>query len=95
MKSLLNDPNFGGIHRLNRAQLLDDLLALAAVQIHTYDIAFDLLRYLEKERELGPWQRAVNILNKLGPLLDDEDEKQFKVSLLKVLITITNYCFCT
>jgi len=95
MKSLLNDPNFGGIHRLNRAQLLDDLLALAAVQIHTYDIAFDLLRYLERERELGPWQRAVNILNKLGPLLDDEDAKQFKVSLLKVLITIINYCFFT
>jgi len=68
---------------------------LAAVQIHTYDIAFDLLRYLERERELGPWQKAVNILNKLGPLLDDEDAKQLKVSLLKVLITIINYCFFT
>ncbi|XP_016947764.1 aminopeptidase N [Drosophila biarmipes] len=88
MNSLLNDTNFGGIHRLNRAQLIDDLLALAAVQVHTYDTAFDLLTYLEKERELGPWQRAVNIINKLRPLLDDEEAKRFKIYMQKLLLPL-------
>ncbi|XP_070069334.1 aminopeptidase N [Drosophila takahashii] len=89
-KSLLNDSNFGGIHKLNRAQLLDDLLALAAVQIHKYDMAFDLLRYLEKEADFLPWQRAVNILNSLRPLLNEENSKQFKIYMQQLILPLYN-----
>jgi len=88
IESLRNDPNSGGIHKLNKAQLLDDLMALAAVRLHKYDKAFDLLEYLKKEQDFLPWQRAIGILNRLGALLNVAEANKFKVSLIRGLILI-------
>ncbi|XP_017077388.1 aminopeptidase N [Drosophila eugracilis] len=87
-ETLKNDPNFGGIHKLNRAQLVDDILALAAGNIHKYDKACDLLDYLKNERDFLPWQRAVGILNRLGALLTGEDARKFKLYMQKLLLPL-------
>ncbi|EDV56780.1 aminopeptidase N [Drosophila erecta] len=90
IESLRNEPNSGGIHKLNRAQLLDDLMALAAVKVHKYDKAFDLLEYLAKEQDFLPWQRAIGILNRLGALLHVEEANTFKNYMQKLLLPLYN-----
>ncbi|XP_039482324.1 aminopeptidase N [Drosophila santomea] len=90
IESLKNDPHSGGIHKLNRAQLLDDLMALAAVRLQKYDKAFDLLEYLEKEQDFLPWQRAIGILNRLGALLRVEEAIKFKNYMQKLLLPLYN-----
>lgn len=75
--------HFGDIHVLNRAQLVDDLLALASTKRQSYELAFRLLEYLPRERELLPWNTAFEVLNKLGALLRDEMAIKFRVSYLR------------
>ncbi|KAH8252488.1 hypothetical protein KR032_000213 [Drosophila birchii] len=84
-KSLLNDPNFGGIHKLNRAQLVDDILALASIRIRSYDWALDMLKYLRNEKDYLPWKRALKLLNDLGALLTGQDKMDFKVYMQQLL----------
>ncbi|KAH8327116.1 hypothetical protein KR074_003127, partial [Drosophila pseudoananassae] len=86
--SLNQDPSFGGIHELNRAQLLDDLAALAAVRIRKYDEVFDLLDYLKHEPNQLPWNRAVKILERLGALLTDQEELDFKTYMKKLILPL-------
>lgn len=76
----LNSPDYASIHALNRAQLLDDLLMLAATRTQSYDLAFAMLEYLPHEAELLPWSRAVALLNDRGQLLRGEQERIFRVS---------------
>ncbi|KAH8402277.1 hypothetical protein KR009_010972 [Drosophila setifemur] len=87
-ESLQNDPNFGGIHQLNRAQIIDDVLALASVQIQNYDTAFDLLEYLKKETDYLPLERSVNILNRLGALLKGQEAADFQIYMRRLLLPI-------
>ncbi|KAH8252265.1 hypothetical protein KR038_000535 [Drosophila bunnanda] len=84
-QSLCNDSNFGGIHKLNRAQLVDDILALASVRIRSYDWALDMLGYLRNETEFLPWKRALKLLNDLGALLSGQDKRDFKVYMQQLL----------
>lgn len=43
------------IHSLNRAQLVDDSLNLARGDHNSYNVAFDILLYLESESDYPPW----------------------------------------
>ncbi|KAH8305971.1 hypothetical protein KR018_007348 [Drosophila ironensis] len=76
---LNNDPKLGGIHKLNRAQLLDDLAALASVRIRNYTQLFDLLKYLRNEPELLPWQRASAVLKRIEALLEGQEANEFRI----------------
>ncbi|KAH8386361.1 hypothetical protein KR200_008969 [Drosophila serrata] len=84
-QSLWNDPNFGGIHKLNRAQLVDDILALASVRIRSYDWALDMLGYLRNETEFLPWKRALKLLKDLGALLSGQEKKNFMIYMQQLL----------
>ncbi|XP_013114368.2 aminopeptidase N [Stomoxys calcitrans] len=44
---------------LNRGQIVNDAISLAWNGYHGYDIAFDILEYLFKEREYLPWALAM------------------------------------
>lgn len=67
--SVLNSNNFKQIHVLNRAQLVDDALNLAADGYLSYDVAFNVLNYLSRETDYIPWRAAVTNLDKLDYLL--------------------------
>ncbi|XP_017096760.2 aminopeptidase N [Drosophila bipectinata] len=86
--SLNQDQSFGGIHELNRAQLLDDLAALASVRIRKYDEVFDLLEYLKNEPNRLPWDRAVQVLERLGALLSGQEELDFKTYMKKLILPL-------
>lgn len=66
------------IHVLNRAQLIDDSTALAIDHYLPFHIPFELMTYLDAERDMIPWFSALNKLEYLyllyettevGPLL--------------------------
>lgn len=57
------------IHEFNRAQLIDDALDLARGGQLQYDVAFDVLEYLPKERHHVPWNAALTNFQKLDPVL--------------------------
>ncbi|XP_073817389.1 membrane alanyl aminopeptidase [Musca autumnalis] len=57
--------NWGGIHELNRAQVVDDLFNLARASVIDYDLALDVLAYLKTETNYLPWTAAFNGYNYL------------------------------
>lgn len=65
----LNGDNFTVIHRLNRAQLLDDTFEFVEQGIVSVSTFFRLFSYLSRENEYAPWQTASVILEKMVRLL--------------------------
>lgn len=65
----LNGHNFDVIHKLNRAQLLDDLNEFVNVGRVPANILLDFLSYLRQETEYAPWKSASNALLTLDRLL--------------------------
>nr|XP_019564006.2 LOW QUALITY PROTEIN: membrane alanyl aminopeptidase-like [Aedes albopictus] len=73
----LHSENFGGIHVLNRAQIVDDLFNLARADVVKYDAALEILDYLQAETEYPPWLAAVNGLTTLSRRIHHEDDEKF------------------
>jgi aminopeptidase N len=69
LTAALNTENFSGIHVINRAQLLDDALALARAGQLDYATAMGVTSYLEKELEYIPWKAALNALSYIDTML--------------------------
>lgn len=80
IETLNSSEDYERIHVLNRAQLIDDLMALAGQDFRSYELAFSLLEYLPSESHPLPWTRALEVLNRQGNLLHGEKLEQFKVS---------------
>ncbi|CAK1599082.1 unnamed protein product [Parnassius mnemosyne] len=51
------------IHELNRAQIVDDLFALARAGVKSYDRIYNILSFLEFEDAYAPWIAAINGFN--------------------------------
>ncbi|XP_055381352.1 uncharacterized protein LOC129611949 [Condylostylus longicornis] len=71
----LTTENFGKIGEINRAHLIDDLFNFGRAGTMKYDLIFDVLSYLEKEKHYIPWKAAFsgfkNIEARLGKENDD------------------------
>uniref|UniRef100_A0AAG5CSU5 Aminopeptidase n=1 Tax=Anopheles atroparvus TaxID=41427 RepID=A0AAG5CSU5_ANOAO len=84
ISNALHSEDFGGIHVLNRAQLVDDLFNLARGDIVPYGTALDILEYLKHETEYAPWLAAVNGLTTLSRRIHAEDEELFTIHILDI-----------
>lgn len=82
---VLNSSNFNDIHVLNRAQLIDDSLNLAADGYLRYETALQVLSYLERETDYIPWRAAVTNLDKLDFILKDDASYQTYRKFVKQL----------
>ncbi|EDV93346.1 membrane alanyl aminopeptidase [Drosophila grimshawi] len=70
----LSGSNWGNVHEINRAQIVDDLLNLArAGHIH-YDLTLKVIEYLETEVNYIPWTSAFNGFNFLAIRLGTDTE---------------------
>lgn len=78
--TLNSSEDYQRIHVLNRAQLIDDLMALAGRDLRSYELVFSLLEYLQHESHSLPWIRALEVVHSQGNLLQGEKLEQFKVS---------------
>ena len=52
--------NHSAIHRINRAQILDDSLTLARASLLEYPVALGTTEYLFKEFDYIPWKAAID-----------------------------------
>lgn len=87
LAKFLNSANFKQIHVLNRAQIIDDALNLAADGYLHYQVTFEILSYLSRETDYIPWQAAARNLDKLESIMKDsaiyESFKTFVRKLVK------------
>ncbi|XP_030386994.1 aminopeptidase N [Scaptodrosophila lebanonensis] len=85
IETLNSASDFDRIHVLNRAQLLDDMMALAWKGPQSYKMAFNMLAYLPLERDLLPWQAATSSLGRIQDLLTIEQADIYKIYMQKLL----------
>ena len=77
------------IHRINRAQILDDSLSLARAGLLRYPVALATAQYLTKEVDFIPWKAALNQISYLDLMLSrTEDYGEFKTFLISQLQTV-------
>jgi aminopeptidase N len=62
---VLNSDDYDKIHVLNRVQLIDDAINLAAGGYLDYNTVFGILTYLERETEYTPWYAADRLFSQL------------------------------
>jgi len=60
MISSLLQSNLALVHRINRAQILDDAFNLARAGLLNYPTALSLTEYLSQEEDYIPWRAALN-----------------------------------
>lgn len=75
----LHSSEYYRIHDMNRAQLLDDALALAWSGLMTYELTLELLTYVKQDSAYIPWRAALDQLNSIYRIIrytDDFEEFQ-------------------
>lgn len=76
--AILNSEQYQQIHVLNRAQLVDDAMNFAIDGHIEFEVALNVLKYLQREVDYLPWASAVPYLERLDYLLlDDEVREKF------------------
>lgn len=85
----LNSNDYDKIHRLNRAQLLDDAFNLARSGRLAYQYAFNLATYLSRETDYIPWYSFFQALI----FIDTELAASEEYETLKVKSTKTKSLF--
>lgn len=73
IEAALKSEDFGGIHLLNRAQIVDDILNLARAGEVTYTRALDVVSYLVNETEYYPWYSALTALSFVKRRIGNDD----------------------
>lgn len=74
--------NYQQISLINRAQLLDDSLNIARVNVIPYAVPLELTQYLKIERDYIPWTSALNGLSYLDLMYTPTaGYNDFKVSI--------------
>lgn len=61
--------DFQKIHRINRAQIIDDLLVFARSDRVPTKLIYNILNYLKNEVDYAPWQAARRAINDLKNIL--------------------------
>ncbi|KAH8298427.1 hypothetical protein KR044_002485, partial [Drosophila immigrans] len=92
IQALNSTEHFGDIHVLNRAQLMDDLMALAWMNLQSYELAFSMLEYLPHEHHYVPWKRILEVLGKHGDLLREAQIPIFRDFMQKLVAPLYQRC---
>jgi aminopeptidase N len=74
IKEALSTLNHGGIHVLNRAQIVDDLFNFARSGLISYSIALEIIDYIKTEKHYIPWMSTFNGLSYITKRLTGADE---------------------
>lgn len=84
-KALLTE-DYGKIHVLNRAQIVDDLFNLAQSGEISYNLVLDVTDYLVHETNYIPWLSAFNGLSFLSRRIADNDDLADMESYINYLV---------
>ncbi|KAH8382722.1 hypothetical protein KR009_004926 [Drosophila setifemur] len=83
----LTNGDFKHIHVMNRAQLIDDMMYLAWTGEQDYEVAFQLILYLRRERDFLPWKTAFDNLILLVRIMRQTPNIDLFRRFLRKLIT--------
>jgi len=72
-RAINGSDSLNNIHVINRAQLMNDALALARAKYVSYPIALDTTNYLNFETEYLPWATAFSSLSYINDRLNSEE----------------------
>lgn len=88
IETALKSEDFGGIHVLNRAQIIDDVLNLARAGVVSYTRALDVASYLANENEYYPWYSALTAMTYLKRRIGNDDvlKDLFEVQMIMALL---------
>lgn len=79
--------NASVIHRINRAQIVDDIFNLARANHVEYSLAFDLLSFLKTETDSLPWASADAGFEYLNRVLVDSEYYQPYLNFISSLVS--------
>lgn len=83
ISDFLNSENYYQIHKLNRAQLLDDSYILVKNGIVKFDVPLNLIRYVKRETDYIPLYPFFTFLNYLDTFMSNTVQYgDFKVRIL-------------
>lgn len=86
IRRALHEENYGGIHVLNRAQIVDDLFNLAQAEEVNYNLVFEVTDFLTHETNYIPWLSAFNGLSYLSRrIANNDDSSRFETHILYLL----------
>lgn len=89
IRKALKTDNYGKIHRLNRAQIVDDLFNLAQSGEIDYRLTFDVIDYLESEIDYIPWLSAINGLTHISRrIANNQDLGEFETYINTILTPV-------
>jgi hypothetical protein len=80
----LNSDQYSSIHVMNRVQLLDDSLALAQGGYIDYSIAYDIVKYLNREDDFFPWYTLNRYINSLFTIYGNKNEMLIVSTILEL-----------
>ncbi|XP_073836599.1 aminopeptidase N-like [Musca autumnalis] len=66
LAAALNSDHFEKIHVMNRMQIVEDIKTMSWAGDQSYDIYFEIMEYLHREREHWPWQSALTSLREIS-----------------------------
>ncbi|KAK5649331.1 hypothetical protein RI129_000360 [Pyrocoelia pectoralis] len=72
LQQALKKEHFDGITPINRAQIVDDAMNLARASIITYERAFNVISFLQKDTDYYPWYSAFRTFAYLRRRIDRE-----------------------
>lgn len=78
----LKEDDHSGIHVLNRAQIVDDILMLARGEWIDYYQALSIVQYLEKEENYIPWKAALRNLEYVSERLSITELVKYRKYIL-------------
>lgn len=74
LASALRTENFDGITEINRAQIVDDLFALADIKRINFTQMFDYIKFLENDVSYFPWNAAFTAFDSILKRVGSESE---------------------
>ncbi|XP_053976697.1 aminopeptidase N-like [Hylaeus volcanicus] len=91
LSDYLQTENYDKIDPVNRAQLIDDALALARERRLNYTIALTVTKFLAKEKDYIPWTTAFRHLNFFESVLYSSDKySKFETYVRNIMEVVTN-----
>ena len=89
IETLLKSNNFGDVHELNRAHLVDDIYNLAKIDVYKYERVFQLFDFLKSETSYYTWNSALTAFSNMLSRTGDERIRE----ALSVLLPISDDFF--
>ena len=92
LQQALKKPDYDGITRINRAQIVNDAMNLARAGVISYQKAFNIISFLEKDTDYYPWYSAFSAFTYLRRRIDQQSRlgQLFNKHIQNMMLSLYN-----